>query len=141
MNELGAKLKEAGFQLCYHNHSFEFQKFDDVTGMEIFYGTADAALVGAEVDVYWVQHGGEDPVAFLNRYKGRTPLIHLKDMAKDESRSFAEVGEGILDMGAIVSTAEANGAKWFIVEQDTCPGNPMDSVKLSYKNIKAKGWA
>jgi sugar phosphate isomerase/epimerase len=141
MNRLGSQLKEAGLQLCYHNHSFEFQKFDGQTGMEIFYGASDPNLVQAEVDVYWVQHGGEDPVAFLRRYAGRTPLIHLKDMSNDEKRFFAEVGTGILDFTAIVQAAEEGGAEWLIVEQDVCPGDPMESARISFQNIKERGWA
>jgi sugar phosphate isomerase/epimerase len=141
MNRIGSQLKGLGLQLCYHNHSFEFQKFDGKTGMDILYGASDPELVKAEVDVYWVQHGGEDPVEFLKRYKGREPLIHMKDMANDEKRSFAEVGTGILDMPAIVEAATAGGAKWLIVEQDVCPGDPMESVRISFQNMKEQGWA
>jgi sugar phosphate isomerase/epimerase len=83
-----------------------------------------------------VQHGGEDPVAYLERYAGRVPLLHLKDMAPGEDRAFAEVGEGILDIPGILQAAEKAGTEWIIVEQDVCRRPPLESVRLSLENLK-----
>lgn len=141
MNAVGQKLKENGLQLCYHNHAFEFETFDGETGLDLFYRTADPNLVQSELDTYWVQHGGQDPVAYLRRYAGRVPLVHLKDMANDENRSFAEVGTGVMEMENIILAAREAGAKWFIVEQDSCPGDTMESARLSFNTIKERGWA
>jgi sugar phosphate isomerase/epimerase len=141
MGEIGAKVKEAGLQLCYHNHSFEFQRFEGKTGFDIFYGAADPSLVHAEIDTYWVQHGGEDPAATIARFKNRVPLVHVKDMLGDDARSFAEVGEGILDWQAILAASEAAGAKWYIVEQDVCQRPSLESARLSLENLKAWGVA
>ena len=60
-------------------------------------------------------------------------------MADDENRSFAEVGEGIIDLEPIFAAAEANGVEWYIVEQDICQRPPLESAKLSLENLRRMG--
>ena len=141
LDEFGARLRdEAGMQLCYHNHAFEFEdKFDGKSGFDLLYENSDPQLVQAEIDTYWVQKGGENPVEYIRKYSGRAPLIHIKDMAAGEDQQFAEVGTGILDWPAIFHAAEAGGAVAYIVEQDICPGDPLDSIRLSLENLKKMG--
>jgi len=141
MSEIGAKLHAQGLQLCYHNHSFEFEKFNGEYGLDILYSNADAKNLQAELDTYWVAHGGEDPIAYINKYERRAPLIHLKDMAKTPDRTFAEVGEGILDIAGIYAAAQKAGSQWMIVEQDSCQRPPLESVKISLDNLKKMGLA
>ncbi len=125
--------------LYYHNHAFEFEPLGGTTGMEILLAETDPELVGFECDVYWVQYGGQDPAAFIQAHAGRFPLIHLKDMVGEgDGRTFAEVGEGKIDFAAIFAAAEAQGAAWYIVEQDTCQRPSLESAKLSLENLK--GW-
>jgi len=138
-NSVGEKCKQNGLTFCYHNHSFEFEKFDDTYALDLLFGATKPELVKAELDTYWVKYGGADPVDYLRRYAGRCPLVHLKDMADDEKRSFAEVGRGILDWNAIFEAAEAGGVEWYIVEQDTCPGPPIESARISFENLKNWG--
>lgn len=145
LNEIGAKLRGEGMQLCYHNHAFEFEdRFDkgieDGTfGLDVLYENSDPDLVQAELDTYWVRKGGVDPAAYLHKLKGRVPLLHIKDMADDANGSFAEVGNGILDWPGIWAAAEAAGVRAYIVEQDVCPGNPLDSIRLSLENLRKMG--
>lgn len=134
-------LRQAGITLCYHNHSFEFQKFDGVYGLDILYGSSAPDTLQGQFDVYWVQHGGEDPAAYILKWRDRCKLVHLKDMADDENRSFAEVGEGILNWPSIFRAAEEIRPAWYIVEQDTCAGPSLDSAKISFENLKAWGYA
>lgn len=140
-NSFGQKLADAGLTLAYHNHSFEFQKFDGVYGLDLLYGNSDPAFLKAEVDTFWVQHGGEDPAAYINKLAGRVAIIHLKDMAPGEERTFAEVGEGILDFPAIAEASKAAGASWYIVEQDVCQRPPLESVEISLNNLRKMGLA
>ena len=137
MTEIGEKLATQGLVLSYHNHSFEFQTFDGKYGFDIFFETADPRYVKSQLDTYWVKHGGEDPAAYIRKLDHRTPLIHLKDMGEDGS--FAEVGEGILDWEAIFDASEANGAVWYLVEQDTCKRPPIEAVAVSLDNLRAMG--
>ncbi|MCE5252585.1 sugar phosphate isomerase/epimerase [bacterium] len=136
MNKIGAAVKKAGMQLCYHNHNFEFKKENDKFLIEYLYETADPELVKAEVDVYWVQFAGENPAAFIRRYGKRCILIHMKDMADDADRSFAPVGTGVLDMKSIVRASKEANAAWFIVEQDRTKRPPLEAVGISLKNMR-----
>jgi len=139
LTEIGAKCKKQGFQLCYHNHSFEFVKFDGVYGYDILLQSSDSNLVQAEIDTYWVHHGGENPAAYIRKYKNRCSLVHLKDMANDEKKSFAEVGYGILDWDDIFAACKEANAQWYIVEQDTCQRPVFESIKMSFEFLKKKG--
>jgi len=141
LNSIGEKCSKQGLGFCYHNHNFEFQKFGGKYALDILYEAADPKFVQAEVDVYWAKHAGVDPADYIRRYPGRCPFIHLKDMAGDADRSFAEVGEGIIDFDAIFKASQAVGTKWYVVEQDLCKRPPLESVRISLENLRAKGIA
>ncbi|MGD2175689.1 MAG: sugar phosphate isomerase/epimerase [Candidatus Brocadiaceae bacterium] len=136
MDELGARCREQGIRLSYHNHSFEFLRFDGTYALDLLYERTSPENLYAEIDTYWVQHGGEDPVDYIRRYAGRLPILHVKDMADDEARSFAEVGNGILDWGAIHEAAVQAGVEVYAVEQDRCPGHPFDSARMSLNFLR-----
>lgn len=79
-NGIGERLADAGLTFSYHNHSFEFLKFGGRSGLDLFFDETDPRYVLAELDTYWIQHGGGDPIAWIDRMAGRMPVIHLKDM-------------------------------------------------------------
>lgn len=136
-NTIGAELGRHSLDFAYHNHSFEFQKFDGKAGLDILYESTDPAHVKAELDVYWVQHGGADPVAYLDKLATRTRLVHLKDMAGGAERRFAPVGSGILDFPAILAACEKYNVKSEIVEQDNCYETPpLEAMRISFENIR-----
>jgi len=135
LNIAGEKCKKAGIQLCYHNHDFEFVKQDNTYPMDILFG-ADKDLVKFEMDLYWVTKAGMDPIALFNQQPGRFPLLHLKDMDNTEAHAFTEVGNGTIDFKSILKHQKQAGLKYFFVEQDKCPGSPIDSIKQSYSYIK-----
>lgn len=140
LSEVGAKTKACGIQLCYHNHAFEFDRFDGETGFDLLFGAADPELVKVELDTYWVVHGGENVLDTIRRYAGRIPLVHLKDRTAGDNPTFAEVGEGIMDFDAIFAACEESpGVEWYIVEQDTCQRPPIESVTISLNNLRNKG--
>ncbi len=139
LNEIGRRLHAEGLQLCYHNHAFEFEQYDGQSGLEIIYENSDPQFLQAEIDTYWVQHAGLDPAAYIASHKGRVPLLHIKDMANDGQKSFAEIGAGILDWGRIFEAAEESGVTAYVIEQDICAGDPLDSLRISYENLKRFG--
>lgn len=139
LNSIGRTLREHGLQLLYHNHDFEFDRFEGRTGLEILFSESDPDLVQAELDVYWVQRGGDQPAAWLNQLGKRCPLVHLKDMTPAPDHRFAPVGTGMIDFEAIFA-ASANTAQWYIVEQDDTYGlNPLEAVKISIENLRSAG--
>lgn len=140
LNRVGRACHERGFDFAYHNHSFEFQKFDGRPGLDILFENSEPHLVKAEIDVYWVKHGGEDPVERINKMGDRVMSLHLKDMQPGDDMKFAEVGAGILDFKAILDAATKNGVKYGAVEQDnTYDTPPLEAIRTSYENLKKLG--
>lgn len=138
LNHAGKVLADAGLTLSYHNHQHEFRKLNGQVILEKIYAETDPRYLLAELDTYWVQYGGGDPIAWCASMKGRMPLLHLKDYRINAANSpeFAEIGHGTLNWPAIIATAEAGGCEWFIVEQDQTPGDPFDSLKMSFEYLR-----
>jgi sugar phosphate isomerase/epimerase len=139
LDAAGAVLADAGQVLAYHNHHHEFARVDGRLVLEQLYALTNPRNLQGEIDTYWVQFGGGDPVAWCRKLANRLPLLHLKDYAINSENQvvFAEIGSGNLDFPAIIAAAEASGCEWFIVEQDTCPGDPFDSIRISLDYIKS----
>jgi sugar phosphate isomerase/epimerase len=133
----GKVLADAGKVLTYHNHALELEMLDGMPILEIIYGQTDPRYLQGEIDTYWIHAGGSSPQAWCARLRDRLPLLHIKDyaIADDGKPRFAEIGQGELDFQTIIATAEASGCQWFIVEQDTCPGDPFVSLEMSFKYI------
>ncbi|WP_240762511.1 sugar phosphate isomerase/epimerase family protein [Paenibacillus thalictri] len=142
--EIGKKLNDAGLQFIYHNHDFEFVKFDGRTGMDILFEESDPQAVHFEIDVYWVQAGGADPAAWVNKVAGRMKVVHLKDMRVTSTRGeqlFAEVGEGNMNFPRILETCVQTGVEWGAVEQDnTYERDPFESLAISLRNLQQLGF-
>jgi len=140
LDKAGELMRKAGQVLTYHNHALEFKKFGGKTALDILYDETDSRNLQGEIDTYWVQSGGGDPVSWCQKLKNRLPLLHLKDYgvsADNTSGYIAEIGNGNLEWKRIIAAAEASGTQWFIVEQDTCPGDPFVSLQQSFDYIKA----
>lgn len=164
VRELCEKAKEAGLQMLYHNHDFEFRKLSDGTYfIDRLYASVSADLLETELDTCWVKVAGENPVEYLAKYAGRAHVVHLKDFYKkgekvdgmyeligkkptesdssDEEFGFRPLGNGLQDMPAVVEAAKKAGADWVIVEQDRpTPGKePINEVKISIDFLKSIG--
>lgn len=139
LSAFGQEFAKHGITLCYHNHDFEFQRFDGQYGLDILYGNSDPKYLQAELDLYWVKKGGEDPTEYVKKFSGRLPLLHIKDMATDGS--FAEFGNGTLNWDTIIPAAQQAGTQWYIVEQDVCTRPCLESVEISFRNLQARGLA
>jgi len=133
----GKVLNQSGKILTYHNHDMELAEIDGIPVLERIYGGTSPEALQAELDTYWIQAAHSSPEAWCARLRDRLPLLHLKDYAlgEDGKPHFAEVGYGTLDFKTIIATAEASGCQWFIVEQDTCPGDPFESIEKSFRYI------
>ena len=145
-NGVGEKLYAAGLTFSYHNHSFEFVRFGDRTGLQLIYDETDPRYVQAELDTYWVQHGGGDPAAWIERMTNRMPVVHLKDMAVEVHEGefhgqpiMAEVGEGNLNWPRVIEACKTANVRWYAVEQDICQRDPFESLAISYRNLQAMG--
>ena len=125
--------------LAYHNHSIEFERFNGRTMLEILY--AEAPEIDAELDTYWVQKGGADPVRWIETLAGRQQVLHLKDYGM---KPFCEcgdsvmmpVGEGNLDWKRILDAAGRAGVTCWVVEHDGDTSDPVGSFASSIRFLK-----
>jgi len=139
MSEVAKKYNDVGLKFTYHNHNFEFEKYDEVTGLDILLQESDPHTFVFELDTYWVQAGGADPVEWIYKVKGRMKVVHLKDMAiVDGKQVFAEIGEGNLNWDKIIKACEETGVEWYAVEQDVCRRDPFEILKMSFDYLTKK---
>jgi len=131
LNKAGEICKKLGMKLAYHNHDFEFAPVEGQTGFEIYLKETDPKLVSFELDIYWATKAGKDPIALFQKYPGRFAMWHVKDMDNTPKKFFTEVGNGIIDYKKIFTYAKQSGMKYFFVEQDVCPGPPLESTAKS----------
>ena len=133
------RIKELGGKFAFHNHDGEFIKTNGKLNIDIITEAFPKELLDIILDVYWVQNGGADPIYWLEKLKGRTQNIHLKDMAFDHK--MAVIGEGNMNFDGILKTASDTGVKYAFVEQDDCYGeDPFECLKRSYQFLKSKGF-
>jgi sugar phosphate isomerase/epimerase len=144
MNSAGEKAKAAGLTLAYHNHAFEFERQGSTTGLDILMKETQKGVVNLELDIFWASVAGHDPVSILKKYSGRIPLLHLKDKAsgiatqyneKVPKETFKEIGNGSIDIPAVLAAAKKENVHHYFVEQDQTPGDPLDSLRQSYKYL------
>ncbi len=136
LNAIAEKCALKGFDLCYHNHSQEFQKDGDNYLIDILYENCDA-LVQAQFDVYWVAFSGEEPCNMIKKHFGRVPMIHIKELGYNGDEKFnAIVGQGVLNFPQIIEYAKKNGTEHFIVEQESQSDDQFDACKQCIDYLK-----
>ncbi len=161
--KFGKLIKEAGMQLLYHNHDFEFVTISGQYGLDFMYDAVPACLLQTELDCCWVRYAGEDPAEYVRKYAGRCEVVHLKDYVgrreagknpyaligvdKDTAKAdegvafeFRPVGYGEQDVPSIIKAGQESGAEWFIVEQDLSIGRePLEAAKMSIDYLRGLG--
>jgi len=137
-NVVCSKIGAKGGKFTYHNHSGEFIRLSNgKTMMEMLLEDFDTTNGSFCLDTYWVQHGGGDVRHWIEKLSGKIDILHLKDMAKNpETQFITEIGNGNLYWEGILESAEKAGVKYYVIEQDTCPGDPFDSLKQSVNYLK-----
>jgi len=151
-NRCGEQSKNAGMQFAYHNHWFEFLPVEGKLPYDELLKECDANLVKMEMDLCWITAAGADPVKYFERYPGRFPLVHVKDLKKiptittggaqnfGDTVDLTEVGSGIIDWKRIFAKSEVAGIRYYIVEHDH-PKTPFDSIKTSYEYLTKVRWS
>jgi sugar phosphate isomerase/epimerase len=136
LNRLGEQVRAAGLQFAYHNHAFEFDPIDGSSLWDVLLRESDPELVALELDVFWAEYAGFDPVEMIGRLTGRVPLLHAKDISRDDPKADAPIGDGTLPWPRMLEAAEAAGVEWLIVEQDR-PRDALRDVERSLANLQA----
>jgi sugar phosphate isomerase/epimerase len=136
-NMLGEACKREGLKFGYHNHDFEFVKIDDTTGYDLLLRLTEPGSVTFEADLYWMVFAGVDPLSYFRKYPGRFELWHVKDMEDNPEKDFAPVGTGMINFEETFDQEDKTGLVYFFVEQDQCKLDPLESISISYKNLKS----
>ncbi len=142
------KITASGKQFMFHNHNREFKKLSNgnlvIDQLAEDFSPREMNFI---LDTYWIQMGGADPAYYIEKFKGRIPIIHLKDAvmrpALDVSFSnyFAVIGEGNINFDRVFEKAESSGVEYMLVEQDKCYGeDPFYCLKRSYDYLKSCGF-
>jgi sugar phosphate isomerase/epimerase len=144
-NEWAKRVQDLGMRFAFHNHDYEFRKFDGATGYDILLKETDPDLVFYEMDCYWIAQAGLDPVQMLNRLGRRARMLHIKDRKpgfpssndmNDSSAHFTEVGKGGIPWASIVAAAKRLQIEHYFIEQDHIDGPPLESLRASYKYLR-----
>jgi sugar phosphate isomerase/epimerase len=134
MNDFGARCHQAGLQLAYHNHDFEFVPLDGTVPYDLLLERCDPERVRFELDLFWAVKAGVDPAALLEASPGRYPLCHVKDM--DSAGAMVPVGEGDIDFPALFRAGVTGGLKHFFVEHDN-PADAIESIRTGFASVSA----
>lgn len=143
-NAVAANCAKHGMKFTYHNHSHEFIRLaNGKTPMDMLVEGLDPVNTSFVLDTYWVQHGGGDVRYWIEKLTGRIDILHLKDMQRLKTfhevrgwQLFTEIGNGNLNWPLILEAAQKAGVKYYVVEQDTCPGDSLDSMRISANYLK-----
>jgi sugar phosphate isomerase/epimerase len=142
LNRAGETSQKAGIQFAYHNHWIEFVPLaDGRLPYDILLENLDPNLVKMEMDLGWITVGGQDPVKYFERYPGRFPMVHVKDVhevpdaasvrssrfAGEHMTILADVGTGVINWKRIFAHSQQAGIKHYFVEHD----NPKDGLKTA----------
>jgi sugar phosphate isomerase/epimerase len=141
-NEWASKLRAVGLRFAYHNHDYEFHLDDGKPAYDTLISGTQPGLVDFEIDVFWVKRGGQDPVAYLEGFPARFRLLHLKDMRKGtpagdfsvgtSDEASVPLGEGILDMPAILRAGKRAGVERYYVEDESAEAPEGIRTSLHY---------
>lgn len=127
-NTAGKVLYENGIKFCYHPHGYEFRPYENGTMFDYMVKKTDPRYVNYEMDVFWVKHPGQDPVALLKKYPKRFLMLHLKDRepgtkGNQEGRAPDEtnvvLGKGDVGIEAIMKQAKKMGIKYYFIEDES----------------------
>ncbi len=143
-NKAGKYLKENGLIFCYHAHGYEFQPYEDGTLLDYIFKNTNPEYVSFEMDIFWIQFGGGDPVALLKKYGDRWKLMHLKDMRKGIKKDLTggtsqendvAFGTGQMDIPAILKEAKKIGIKHYFIEDES--SNIIQQLPVSIAYLKS----
>jgi sugar phosphate isomerase/epimerase len=137
LNEGAAVARAHGIQVGYHNHWFEYQPVENRIPVDVMLEHLDPDVF-FEVDVYWVQTAGQNPVAVVGRLDARAPLLHIKDGPCEMDAPMTALGEGVVDIPGVVA-AGAGSTEWLVVELDRCATDMMEAVRKSYQYLIENG--
>jgi len=145
LNRAGEALLASGLRLCYHTHGVEFSPAEGGTVFDTLAREMDSKYANFEMDIFWIVYAHQDPVAMIERYRGRFPLFHLKDIRKGtklgglpadvREEESVVLGQGIVDFPAALRAARETGALHYYIEDEAF--NAAEQIPGSLKYLKS----
>jgi len=129
-NKFGKAAQDAGLTFGYHCHGYEFVPSPQGTLFDTFAGLADPKIVSFQIDVFHAFNGGADPVALIEKHKGRVKSLHVKDRKKgvpvkagsagaEDPDMDVPVGTGGIDYPAVLRAATKAGVSYYYIEDES----------------------
>lgn len=140
LHTIGENLSKSKKVFCYHNHAHEFQDVNGKTGFDILFSAACPDHVFCQIDLWWAHVGKQDPAKLVEKYGSRVKLVHLKDGLDDEKQTQMPAGKGSIDWTSTCKALDKAKTEFGVIEFDTCPGPPLDSIRESLDFFRAKGY-
>jgi sugar phosphate isomerase/epimerase len=147
-NAWGAAFRAAGITFTYHPHGYEFRPLPDGTNLfDLICKSTNPGDVSFEMDVFWITHGGQDPVKLMEKYPDRWRLMHVKDIRKGAATGIytghapatddVAVGSGQVDWPAVFREAQSHGVAWYFIEDES--ETPDVNIPKSIAYVKSLG--
>jgi sugar phosphate isomerase/epimerase len=133
---VAARARELDLRFGFHNHAGELRPLDGGSSFLSLLGELPPDLLWLELDLGWIWEAGADPVELLERLRGRTPLVHVKDFRARGGTEFCPVGDGAVGYERVLPAARAAGVEWLLVEQDHVDGPPLEAVERSIQAVR-----
>ncbi|WP_059105490.1 sugar phosphate isomerase/epimerase family protein [Shouchella shacheensis] len=137
LTAIGERCTANGLAFGYHNHDVELQTFDGEHGLELLFKYSDPTHVFMELDTFWLEATGLSSVNWIEQYKERVRILHMKDMNNPRELRNVVVGSGTMDVEAIVTSGKKHGVEWYTVEQEQFDQDQMESVTKSATYLKS----
>ena len=141
-NACGVIAKKYGIRFAYHNHDYSFVPMNGIVPQDVMMKNTDPALVDFEMDMYWTEAAGVDPVAYMDKFPNRFKLVHVKDMTKTATvQESCVIGKGNIDYKTLLPKVAKRGVEHMIVEQEAYAGtNELDSARDNAAYMKTLNW-
>lgn len=134
-NRAGAQADAHGIRFAYHNHSYEFERLEGQLPYDVILAATEPRHVALELDIYWITRGGQNPLAYFDRYPRRFELVHVKDAGPPPEYQMKDVGAGTIDWKRIFAQRTAAGIRHYFVEHDE-PADPFASIRASFEYLR-----
>ena len=144
-NRNGETCRKHGLRFGYHPHDYPYKKIDGELPIDVLLENTDKNLVNFQMDFYYTVTEGQDPKKYLDRYKDRFRLCHMRDVLKhrfpagsaDESACDLGSPNGSIDYPSLLSTAVGDGMRYFFVEQSYYDHEtPLQSAQVNAEYLK-----
>ncbi len=134
LGAIGAALADEGLPLAYHHHDFELVSMDGRDGLTELAEAAGPERLSIELDTGWLMRVGHDPAAWLATWGGRVTRLHIKDLRRGDDPPWVDVGDGELDLAAVLAAAATADVPWLLVEHDA-PHDPLATMRRSAEAV------